>query len=296
MAYLEFLVEKLYRDFVTEDDAKLLALMSLKSPAQSDLDGFLKSWDIELASPHKVLLLAYFKKTHPEIEFPASVGPRLAGVMLNYSFKNVKREAQFFRAAKALLKVGIPAMLLKGGAMRHLRRGFPRVMGDIDFAVPLERYEDALAAVLGAGFSVKNVEYNSVDLMGPDGEWAIDLHRRILTSDRKTDRLTREMFGRARRERVFGADVLIPAHEDMAFISLCNLTKNLVKKNSLDTILFPMFDCAWLMQDKKDFDWGMVRTDMEQSGLAPQTQISIAFANRMCPNMLPEMKLSEREA
>ena len=218
MAYLEFLVEKLYRDFVTEDDRKLLVLMSLKSPVQADLDAFIKSWDVELESPNRVLLLAYFKKMHPEIEFPARVGPRLSGVMLNYSFKNVKREAQFLRAAKALLKVGIKSMLLKGGAMRHLRPGFPRVMGDIDFAVSFERYEEALAAVLDAGFAVKNVEYNSVDLMGPDGELAIDLHRRVLTSDRKTDGLTREIFARARSERVFGGDVLLPMHEDMVFI------------------------------------------------------------------------------
>ena len=290
MDYLDFLADKLYRSFVTESDGELLSLLSLKSPGQSDLDAFLKKWDIEREPrPERVLMLAYFKKMNPGLEFPVYYGPRLDGVMAKYSFENIKKQAQFAKAAKALNKESIPVLLIKGGAMRVLRPGFARVMGDIDFAVPADMYGRAIEAVGGAGFTAKNVEPNSTDLMGPDGDWAIDLHRRILVDDARTDKLTADIFARAEPTAAFGIDLLVPRPEDMVFIALCNLTKNLVKKNSLSGILFPMFDCAYLASFRPGFDWGLVERNMREGSLGPETLLAARFVGRLSPGLLPEL-------
>lgn len=89
--------------------------------------------------------------------------PRIKRLRLVYRHSWFRNQALFVEARRfvdELARAGIPAMLLKGGAMtlRHYRDDGIRYMTDVDVLVPPASFAAAIAAVTGAGWEPNGIE------------------------------------------------------------------------------------------------------------------------------------------
>ena len=62
-------IDKCKNNLLTKNDLKLLNLFFSETPTQDKLDSFLSTYDIEVAGGYKALMLSYFMRMHPELNF-----------------------------------------------------------------------------------------------------------------------------------------------------------------------------------------------------------------------------------
>ena len=109
-------------------------------------------------------------------------------------------------------------------------------------------------------------------------------------SKEKEDLLNRELFERASIERVFNVDgIYVPSPEDMMFILMTNLTKNMTQHTRVPVILHSFIDSMFLINYKPDLDWDTIW----QTGVNTETELQIAvagwFLNQYVPIKLPSL-------
>lgn len=283
------IVKDLEKNLVTKSDGILLNLVFSDNPTQADIDLFFSNWDIEAEGGHKSILLSYFMKMHPEAIITPYAEPRLKGLLQFYRFRNMKLIAHFKKICTELRHNNIKILVLKGGAMKHLRPEFSRVMGDIDILVPEKDFEKSIRIIEKMGYTYEKFPH-SIDLHeGDSKEGILDIHHKIDMLSGCEDKINRDLFSRASRENVFGVDdILIPCPEDMFFISIINLSKNLILNHSSTGILYTLFDCKYLIDLKPDFDWNIVRQNSIKTNTESQLLIALRFINNIVPNLLPE--------
>lgn len=300
LSITDALIENFYNEILTLGEKELLKLAFCKNPTQEELNELLKDWDIEVKGGSKSLMLAYFIKRHSELKFTSYEEPRLKGLLNYYRFHNLKTVAHFTKVGKALNKEGIVPIILKGGAMKFLRPDLPRVMGDIDILVPSDKYMRSAEIAAGLGYWWKKVDIHSIDLH-PEGteEGAIDLHKFIYMNTGFEENLLKGLFKRAEEKLVFGVKALVPSFEDMMFISLVNLARNLRDKTSQAGLLYALFDCKFLIENKPEFNWDIVKEDAKLTKTQVQVNFAVKFIEKISPNILPEeitdKKLFEKE-
>lgn len=169
----------------------------------------------------------------------------------------------------------------------HCRPDFPRIIGDIDILVPFEQYEKAKNIVLP--MYNKHTEYkHSVDIY--DDVYNIpvlDLHKKLDLQTPKEILIGNELFKRTHKEKVFGVeDICVPSVEDMLFITLINMNKNLMR-NTYYNLLYSIIDCAYLLSLKSDFDWDIVKKNAILTQTESQIAIVIKFLNEYIPTKMP---------
>ena len=98
------LVERFYQEIVTLNNQKLLDLAFNENLQQSDLDAFMENWDIEENTGNKAIMVAYLMKERPDLKFPESVKPRLAGLLNYYRFQNLQLIAHFTKICRDMMK------------------------------------------------------------------------------------------------------------------------------------------------------------------------------------------------
>ena len=76
--------------------------------------------------------------------------------------------------------------------------------------------------------------------------------------------------------------------EDLLFISLVNMTRNLTHKTSWHGVLFALFDVKYLIESKKDFNWDIVIENAQKTKTQMQMCLATGFINKIVPNLLPE--------
>ena len=265
-------------------DRRLLRLALSGSAGQAELDDFLKDWDIEAAPIRSVMLVAYIMKTRPELAFPASVTPRLQGVLSFCRFQNLKREAHFKRIGAAFNEAGIPFAILKGGAMKVYRPDFPRWMNDIDVIVPVGDFDRALQIARDLGYGDPMPTDHSVDLRIPGSdEGLLDIHRQLDLFTGKEENYNEGLFARASEVPMFSIRGLLPSREDMVFIALVNLYKNLAKNQTPESSLTTFYDIRYLLDLQPGFDWDIVRDSARQTG----TEFQVCYASSVISSVLP---------
>ncbi len=79
----------------------------------------------------------------------------------------------------------------------------------------------------------------------------------------------------------------MPCHEDLFFIALTNLSKNITVRTSVDNILFALFDLKFLAS-KPDFDWNIVFENIKISDSIEKAFIATRFVEKIVPGLLPE--------
>ncbi len=282
------LVENFYNEILPERDSKLIDLVFSSNPTQEALDKLIQEWDIEARPMGKTMLLAYFMKMHPELEFNAYTGPRLDGLIKMQKFKNMAIIAHFVKIVRELNKNGITPVILKGGAMRHLRPEFPRIMGDIDILVPEKDFFKAAKIAEDLGYWYSKVDIHAIDLHEKGKENGIlDIHRFIYMETGKERNFLKGLFERATEQNVFGVKALVPSYEDLMFITLTNLAKNLRNATSKAGLLFALYDCKFFLE-KPDFNWKIIHEDAKLTGSQIQINFAIKFIDKISKDIIPE--------
>ena len=270
---IELLVEKFYQEIVTEDNQKLLDLAFNENLQQADLDAFMQDWDIEENTGNKAIMVAYLMKERPDLHFPEAVKPRLAGLLKYHRFQNLQ-------------------------SMKYLRPDLPRVMGDIDILVHPNDYQKTCELAKGLGYWFEdNPRAHSVDLHLSENDEAgvVDIHRWIYLNSKYDIGYMDRFFDRSSKKKIFGADVYLPCAEDMVFIALLNLSKNLYKNTSMKGVLYTLFDCKFLLQSAPNFDWNLVVQSTIETNCQVQMYFAMKFVNRIIPGLLPQELFENKE-
>lgn len=285
------IIESLYKDLVSKEDQKLLDLAFAKKIEQSQLDEFLKDWDIEKFGEGKSLMLSYVMKTNQDLKFSMYEKPRLEGLLKFHRFNNLKLISHYTKIARALNEQGIFPMILKGGAMKHIRPELPRAMADIDILIPEEsEFLKACEICKSLGYVVKgSLSDHSIDLHLPNSiEGIVDLHRFIYLETNYDKTFLKDLFLRAVKETVFTTQAFVPCFEDLMFLGMINLARNLHKKTSIQGILYSLFDFKYLSETKPDFNWNLVLENIIKTKTYTQSLLAMKFINKIIPEMLPE--------
>lgn len=295
MNSMQRVVSKMYGQYVTPVDRALLDMVFAEKPTQALLDDCLRVCDIEVMGGHKSLMFSYLMREHPELRFSAYVAPRLKGLVNFYRFANIQVLQHFSRIGKALNESGIPILIYKGAAMKTLRPELSRPMGDVDILIPQERMKEAinLCEKLGYRYAMEGDEHHTATIRTVDGKDAVDIHCAIFGAEyvgsAATTNFNKHLFARAKECSAFGVRVLLPAHEDLFFIVLANLTKNLREKTSLHSLFYALFDCRFLLRDKPSFDWGIVRNNSQVTHMELQVRLAVEFMDALVPGIVPNL-------
>lgn len=293
---IEQLINNFYKEIVTEQSQQILSVAFNDQLTQKELDSFFAAWDIEENTAQKAMLVAYAMKLHSDLLFPKDVQPRLNGLLKFHRFKNLQLISHFTKICKALNEKNIYPMIMKGGAMKYLRQDLPRVMGDIDILIHQNEYSAACetARSLGYYFEEKK-EMHAIDLhvSKEDESGILDIHRWLDFNSEYEHSFTDTFFTRAELKKVFGADVYVPCSEDMVFIALVNMSKNLTRKTSMNGILYTLFDCKYLLQNNPAFDWNIILDNAKATNTELHVYFAVNFINKIVPNLLP-FKLFEQ--
>ncbi len=258
------------------------------------VDEFLKDWDIEKFGEKKSLMLSYVMKTNPDLKFSMYEKPRLEGLLKFHRFNNLKLVSHYTKIVRALNEQNIFPMILKGGAMKHIRPDLSRTMADIDILIPEEsEFLRACEICKNLGYVFKqSPRDHSVDLHLPGSEAGIvDLHRYIHLETNYDKTFLKDLFLRATRQKVFAAQAFVPCFEDLLFLGMINLTRNLHRKTSIHGILYSLFDFKYLSETKPDFNWDLVLQNIVKTKTYTQALLAMKFINKIIPEMLPESLL-----
>ena len=276
-------------EVITKSDELLLNLIFSNKTTQEDLDKFLSQWDIEVMGGHKALILSYFMKMHPELNYPEYVAPRLKGLFQYYRFQNMKLISHYKKICNKLNLLNIDFLIFKGGCIKYLRPDYPRVMGDIDILVDKKHWKKCGIAAEQMGYDTC-WDIHSIDIheKGNLEEGIMDIHKYIILHSKKEKTFIPDLFKRATKQKVFGADALVPANEDLVFISLLNMVRNLRNKTSYNGIPYTLFDCKFLIDSKPDFDWNIIVENAKKTKTKTQIYFAIQFINNIVPDLLPQ--------
>ena len=284
------ILNRITQETLSKADKELLSL-SLSEPSQQRLDNFLAGWDIEAAPIAEPILLSYLMKMHPELVFPESIRPRLSGLLnfCRYQFLNLV--GHFGTYTHALQAEGIEFLIMKGGAIKALRPEFPRWMGDIDILVPEKDYHKAEEVAVRCGYSVSH-SIQSMDL-SQNGKECLDVHRYVLIFTGKERTINADLFARSTPTKVFSAEARMPSREDLLFLLLVNLIRNLADDSSHDSVLYSFFDAKFLLehQEGSSFNWNIVWENARHTESRAHLVLAARFLNGVIPGLFPEEKL-----
>lgn len=281
--------KNLQKELLTDSDRMLLNLVFTKNPNQEDLDKCLKDYDIEVVGGHKALMLAYFMKLHPELNYPGYVAPRLKGLLQFYRFQNMKLISNYKKICNKLKELNIDFLIFKGGCVKYLRPDYPRIMGDIDILVNKKYWKQCGLTVEKMGYDT-DWDIHSIDIheKGKHEEGIMDIHKYIIMESDKEKNIIKDIFKRATKQNVFGVETFVPCNEDLFFILLVNMVRNLRHKTSYTGILYNLFDCKFLIDSKPDFDWDIIIKNSKKTNTESHIWFAIQFLNSIVPNLLPE--------
>jgi len=292
---IEASVNYFYDNLVKPSDQALMTLAWDRGLTQGQLDDFLKNFDIESVGSEKALLLSYVMKAHPELKFDAYTGPRLEGLLKFYRFKNLNLMSHYIQIGKELNKHGVIPLIMKGGAMKYLRPDLSRAMSDVDILVKRgQAYKKAIQVAKDMGFDLE-IQEHSADLHEKGKEAGLlDIHQWIDMRSNYHKNFMDEIFERAERKKVFGVDSYVPSNEDMVFLGLVNMVKNIREKTSLKGVLYTLFDFEFLTHSKTDFDWKIVAHDIKKTNTSPQVYTAMLFANKIVPNLISKNLIDDK--
>lgn len=286
---MDGVIDSFYDSAVKDYDQELLNIAFNPNLTQTELDSFLKHFDIEAVNGKKTLILAYTMKNHPNLNFGVYSGPRLAGFLNFHRFANLELVASFTKIVRKLNEAGIKPMIIKGGAMKYLRPELPRLMGDIDIIVSSpEEYKKSVKVITDMGYDYTDNEH-AIDVheKGSDAG-LLDIHQFIELGTNYNHKFISDLFARAKLCKVFACDVYVPQIEDLAFISLINMVKNLHDQTSIGGVIYTLFDYKWLRMFKPDFDFSRILDDVKATNTSVQMIMAAKFANRLVKGTFDE--------
>ena len=291
MIYKMDILNRITQETLSKNDFELLQMSLAGESSQQQLDNFLAHWDIEAAPIAEPMLVSYLMKMHPELVFPDAIRPRLAG-LLNFSrYQFLNLVGHFGTFTRALKAEGIEFLIMKGGAMKTLRPDFPRWMGDIDILVPEKDYSKAEEVARRCGYSISHCKH-SMDL-SQNGQGFLDVHRYVLIFTGKERTINADLFARSIPTRVFSVEARMPSREDMVFMVMVNLVRNLAENSCTESVLYSFFDIKFLLEEQENhpFNWAVVRENARQTDSREYLLLAARFLNGVVPGLLPVEEL-----
>ena len=283
------LIENFYQEIMGKEEKVLMDLLLSSNPAQYKLEKLLRDWDIEAKQGAKNLLLANLLKIHPELKATNYEEPRLKGLLQHQRFSNLKILAHYTKIGRELNNHGIIPMIFKGGLMRFLNQEFPRYMGDIDIMVPDKEWVKSAKIAKSLGYWFKRLDVHSFDILeNNDSKYGIlDIHKFIHIGSKNEKKWIKGLFKRATEREVYGVQTLVPCFEDLMFITLVNLSNNLREHKTQANLLYAIFDCKYLLDNKPDFNWNIVIENTKLTNAEVQINLAMKFINKISENILP---------
>ena len=71
-------------------------------------------------------------------------------------------------------------------------------------------------------------------------------------------------------------------------ITLINLSYNLREHKTHANLLYAIFDCKYLIENKQDFDWNIVIENTKLTKAEVQINLAMKFINKISTNILPK--------
>ncbi len=293
----DYIIDLFYTDLISKEDQQLLQIAFAERINQSELNQFLKNWDIEKFGGKKSLLLSYVMKTNPNLCFPDYEKPRLEGLLKFYRFHNLTLISHYHKIVKALNTENIFPLIFKGGAMKHLRPDLSRLMGDIDILISNEfELTKARKICEKLGYIEEIPDDHSIDLHLPNSkEGTVDMHRYIALETNYDKTFIQDLFARSQKEQVFKTQAFVPCFEDMLFLGMINLAKNLNNQTSLEGVLYSLFDFNYLIKSKPNFNWDLVLENIIKTKTHAPALLAIKFVNKIIPRTIPENLLEGKK-
>lgn len=241
-----------------QKDKQLLQMMFASHVTPEEKTAFFKDLDIEKEPMEFNLMLAHLCHRHGSQGIPTVIIPRIRGVARFYVFKNAALFSSFEHLGKIFNKAGIPMLLLKGAAIKaNYNPNACRCLGDIDFAVPKERLNEAVKIAESQGFQIISDALHSIDMKqseinGTAG--SIDIHHCLFkTSNRRS--IEDELADGASSIRFFGAEVWIPSAENLLLQLLENEFHDLcIVRNNRRRFKW-IYDSGLVLSSSLQFDW-----------------------------------------
>ena len=289
-ASFETVVQKLLPLIIPPEELKLIRLAFNDKLSQKDTDDFLQNWDIERYGAHGALLLSYIQKKFPELDFHEYTGPRLAGLFNYYRFRNLELISQYKKIVEKLNESNIIPVIMKGGALKYLRPELPRIMGDIDILIPDNiQFEKAKQIILSLGYEQFCDAGHSIDFhkSGDKNNGVLDMHRRIDELMENYELLNQNIISRAAKQKVFQTQSFVPCAEDLVFISLFHLAKNMLEGTCIKNFMYTIFDMEFFTS-KPDFNWQIILQNAKDGKCRKNIYLAIIFINALLPNSVPD--------
>jgi hypothetical protein len=172
--------------------------------------------------------------------------------------------------------------------MKTLRPELARPMSDVDVLIPAGRMARAVKLCQDLGYrDALTGSRHAVDMHTADNEGAADIHNAILEGGKDVAAFHRGLWARAREVETFGVRVFLPSHEDLFFIVLVNLTKNLRGKTSLRGLFYALLDAEFLLKDAPDFAWKIIGQNIKDTETELPVRFAADFMNSLVPDIIP---------
>ncbi|MDR3180170.1 MAG: nucleotidyltransferase family protein [Holosporaceae bacterium] len=223
--------------------------------------------------------------------------PKFKGVVKYFQYGNVLLLEGFHKIGKELNRRDIPILMIKGLAMRYLYQKYPRHMYDIDFAVPKNRFDEAVKAAENLGASTTFKGLHSIDMCFGNN-MKIDIHSIVVKENSSFDS---KMWQQAKKVRAFGVDAFIPIPEDLIFLILINFYGSMIYDGFFwDTSKYPvsamsiswMYDVANLVKSN-NINWNIVLDNAAQTHTLHMTKILLKIFDESLPGILPQNLLTQ---
>ena len=281
--------QTLIRESLTQRDKALMLALFFGESGEQNMRTIFEDLDLDTESIVFQLALSMLGFQSGWESFPPEVIPRVKGLHRYYQVDCAMKFSWLSGILHALDQAGIPAMLVKGGAMYvHYRKGSPRLMDDFDLAVPEKDFERAAEMIrhLGCkqvGSSAWAVTFQE-KVFGRTGY--IDLHRRAFKNNEASDA---RLWENAVQAEFQGTKVLVPAPEDMLLHLLDNQIRNLLYNEYPERRIKWVFDCLTLREAFPDvLRPDALRARSETFCDTYYIQLAIRMLSAWFPGLFPE--------
>jgi len=267
-------------------NSRLLGLLLSDNPNQKELDTILRSCLPEKPNNEVLLLLQNFHSLHPSLVFPNTYYALFKGIKALYHHSSSRLNSHFGKIGNKLTQAGISFSLIKGGAMCCLNPDSLRFMEDIDVLVKKEDFSKSLEIVKQLGYRYC-VDVHSADIHDfGSSDGIMDIHKFIPLNSGKGKLISNDIIERSEKTVCFGTDCLIPCNEDLLFILVTNLCRNLLDKTRSTKIMLAILDFKHLIA--KGIEWDIFIEDCIKTRSQAEVSFTVTLINSIVPDLFPE--------
>ena len=223
--------------------------------------------------------------------FPEWVKPRLRGIYRYFRVEDIEG-LPWLREKIALLEnEGIPAMLLKGAAMRaRYAADSPRQMSDFDVAVPEKHFDQAIRIFLEAGCVDTAVGAALHAKTFHDGEYTLDLHRWIFKTHGEKNS---DLWENAEQIEFNRNHILVPQPVDMIVHVLDSRAHDVIVDNTMERRMKWLFDVRSVLEVSENVSWRMISDRAREMGRLPYLKLILPQFAEVFPEKLSVEELNQ---